>query len=200
MVKDYNHALRDFLVEPENLRTAFEIGEQLPNVKSYFAHRFWDRLGPIVEEKLGGSSPWTVDPVTGDDADKSWAGLSLISFDGDGKNYLEPRIEQQITGVVTLLSFGIRWGVEEPETDTDYADLVHALQGNLKKNESTRGNQRWPGWIDLPYKLSDLETCLKLTEGTAIEDGLADSFIRLVENYQKDILVINQQIHDAEGA
>lgn len=161
---NYDQAVLDFLLLPENLKDAFEIARRVDQVKSYLRARFWQVCGDDVQNRLAASgwdTHWQVllpsQRKAGGDS-----GLCRIAYRGPGNQtlHLDVALAAELWAAKGAIYYGLIWSQDtrDPQAAAVLAEFMPVINAMNLGGSSV---MRWPFFKYTDYRLSDDDLLLR---------------------------------------
>jgi hypothetical protein len=179
-------AVLDFFAQVENLPLALSLAEQLDSLRQQMNNAYW--LG--LRERISALAPgWKVQITEDRDAENCLVGLNLQQTAEQALS-LRPMMEQQITGGVPRIYFGLMWvGTPAPEA-TQIAE-VGLLRAALR-DEGFKSNEKFLAWRWTPYYARRKDFMLRYSNQTnAFLDESAGLLKQLLIAHGASVQAIN---------
>ena len=197
---DTDEQILDFLSTKENLSFAFEVSEQLQQIKKRLHKKFWEDVECQFRDKAmeieGFYDDWKI-KYDASQVENKWHSIS-ISPKKNSPLYLSVVIEQVST--LSQVEIGYRWSEEVNENMSfDEVDLLRDYVENVaNKISSLKSNNSWIGWFYTPWALQSKEFCLQYVENPdVIMQQTVEIAWQFFDEQKEHIISLNNSVANA---
>jgi hypothetical protein len=195
---DYESDVQEFLMGPENLKSALDIGDHVEKIRDRLLVQFWRSLEKAVRNHIGERTGWllTLDPEAALTIRGVWGGgLQLRPDPIPAARHVEPKVVHDSSSLI----FGAGWSPNLPREDAARLRQEHPALADLRRLLAESGYVvpeygYWFGRKLLQNRpMRETATLLRIAEGTLAEE-VAGEFVAFIDRFLQAIERTNAEL------